>query len=319
MRPVVSADVHNAADALPLVTEVCFTYDTAASPVITVSPGSEVIFETQDARCGRMRRAEDAIPSAPDWSSPFPAVDPATGPVGLEGAEPGDVIKVTILELQLASQGFLIVKPDMGILRGIVDEPVGRIVAIGDASVVFDAGLEMPLRPMLGIIGTAPASGKIPSSRAHRAGGNIDNPRVSVGASVYLPVEVPLGLLYVGDAHAAMGDGEVCGLGVEAFAAARVRVDLLHGRSLANPIVENEEVLVTHGIAPTYYAAASSAISQMLDVLEPRLPLSRHELYMLASGWGNLRPNQTCNAAGLDLVVRFEVPRAPLGLETWLT
>ncbi|HCG03238.1 MAG TPA: hypothetical protein DEV93_22205 [Chloroflexi bacterium] len=294
-----------------------FSYDARHAAVVQVQPGSIVRFQTLDARCGRMKSPEDVLSSAPDWSREFPEVDPATGPAGIIGAEPGDTLKITVQRIDLGALGFVIVKTDMGIVRGLVATPVAKMVHVSGDRIQFGNGIALPIRPMIGIIGTAPAGVPVASAYVHRCGGNMDNNRIRVGASVYLPVEAPLGLLYVGDVHAAMGDGEVCGLAVEIPGSVLVRIDLLRRRHIEYPMVEDEEVFATTGIGDTFYEAAEIAVSQMIRRLSASLQISAPEAYMLVSCYGDLRINQACNCLPIRLGVRVEVPRQILGLEPW--
>jgi amidase len=291
-----------------------FCYDARHDPVLTVDPGAQVRFDTLDARCGRMKSPADVYSSAPDFSKPFPEVDPATGPVAVRGARPGDTLRVIIKDITLGQQGFVIVKPEFGVLRGAVTEPVGKVVAVQDGKIRFSDQLNLPTHPMIGEISTAPAGDAIASAYVHHCGGNMDNNRITIGACVYLPVEVAGGLLYVGDIHAAMGDGEACGLGLEISGGVLVQIELLKDVRTEYPVVEDQEIVATNGIGLDFYEAAEIAVGQMVRRLSTALSISTIEAYMLVSCYGHMRLNQASRCLPIKLGVRVEIPRGPFGL-----
>jgi amidase len=149
--------------------------------------------------------------AALDWDR----INPATGPVYIKDAEPGDVLKVTINRIELDEKGTVVSGEELGLLGGILKDVYTKIVPIRGGKAVFDGRTEIPVRPMIGVIGVAPAEGEINTGTPGRHGGNMDNTMVGEGASLYFNVEVPGALFACGDAHAVMGDGEIGESGLE--------------------------------------------------------------------------------------------------------
>ncbi|MBM3630028.1 MAG: hypothetical protein FJX21_19720, partial [Alphaproteobacteria bacterium] len=169
---------------------VSYKIDAADPPLLEVEPLAEIMVETHDARTGRLKKAEEVMLSAPDFRDPFPKTNPATGPIRVRGAEPGDALAIDILDIALDDYGFLIVKPDFGLVRNLVNQPEAKIVQVADGMIAFDR-LRFPVRPMVGVLATASAGPPIGSAYCGRHGGNMDNNRIRPGTRVHLPVRVP--------------------------------------------------------------------------------------------------------------------------------
>ncbi|MBM3523071.1 MAG: acetamidase [Alphaproteobacteria bacterium] len=295
-------------------TRVTYKFDASEAPRLEVDAAAEVMVETHDARTGRLKRAEDVMLSAPDFRDPFPKTNPATGPIRIVGAEPGDALAIDVLGIEVDDYGFLIVKPDFGLVRNLVNQPVAKIVPVRDGTIEFDR-LRFPVRPMIGVMATAPAGAPIGTAYCGRHGGNMDNNRIRVGTRVHLPVRVPGALFYVGDVHAAMGDGEVCGTGVEIGARVHLRLQLVKGAAREWPWMETPELLIQAASAPTYEEASEIAVREMIGLLGERLGLSPPDAFMLISAVGDVRVNQACRSP-IDVSVRVEVPKLNAGLTT---
>ena len=293
---------------------VSYKIDASDPPLLEVDAPAELMVETHDARTGRLRKAEEVMLSAPDFRDPFPKTNPATGPIRVRGAEPGDALAIDILGIELDSYGFLIVKPDFGLVRNLVNQPVAKIVDVVDGTIHFDR-LRIPVRPMVGVLATATDGAPIGSAYCGRHGGNMDNNRIRPGTRVHLPVRVPGAHLYVGDVHASMGDGEVCGTGVEIGARVHLRVNVVKGAAREWPWMETPDLLIQAASAPTYEEASELAVRGMIDLLGERLGLSPPDAFMLVSAVGDVRVNQACRSP-IDVSVRVEVPKMNAGLTT---
>jgi amidase len=293
---------------------ITYKFDAGDAPLLTVAPGAEAMIETHDARTGRLKRAEDVMLSAPDFRDRYPKTNPATGPIEIVGAEPGDALAVDVLGIELDDYGFLLVKPDFGLVRNLVNAPIAKIVQVRDGVVAFDR-LRFPVRPMIGVMATAPADAPIGTAYCGRHGGNMDNNRIRVGTRVHLPVRVPGAWFYVGDVHAAMGDGEVCGTGIEIGARVHLRFQLVKGAARDWPWMETPELLIQSASAPTYEEASEIAVREMMALLGERLGLSPPDAFMLVSAIGDVRVNQACRSP-IDVSVRVEVPKLNAGLTT---
>jgi amidase len=292
-----------------------FTYRFAAdaSPVARVRPGERVVFETHDASTGRIRAAADVHAYLRERDPR--RVNPAAGPVWVEGARPGDDLVVTIEAIRLADQGYVRVMPD-AIIAGIA-APTAVIAPVeGGDTLILPGGLRLPARPMVGVIGTAPARGEILTAVPGPQGSNLDCNLVRVGARVHLPVHVDGALLALGDVHAAMGDGEVSGTGVEIAAEVEATIALQSGAARARPWIEVDGVIAATGSAPTLEAAVRVAVDGLVGLLERRLGLGRAEAFALVSACGDVRIGQACAPGALDATVYACFPAVGPGSES---
>lgn len=285
---------------------VVYALDREAEPRLVVDPGAVITFETHDARGGRMKRADQVEETTPDFSQRFPKANPATGPVFVRGAVPGSSVTVDILDIDLDPLGFILVKPDMGIVRGLSPKPIAKMCEVRDGQVDF-GDLRLPVRPMVGVIGVAPAGEAIGTAYVGSHGGNIDTTLAAVGSRLSLRAQVDGALLYVGDVHATMGDGEVTGTGIEIGARVTVRVGLDPRPARQWPRLETADRFVAIASAPTFEAAAEIVVTEMMDDLAERHGLSPADAFMLISAVGDLRVNQACRSK-IDVSVRLEMP-----------
>ena len=280
-----------------------YTYRFAAdvAPVARIQPGDEVIFETYDAATGRIRVAEDvhSYMKIRDVTK----VNPAAGPVYVEGAQPGDELVVTIEAIRLTDQGYIRAMPDGLVLDGI-EGPVATIVPVAtDGTLTLPGGLRLPARPMVGVIGTAPAAGEILTAVPGPIGSNLDCNLIRPGARVHLPVHVPGALLALGDVHAAMGDAEVSGTGIEINAEVTTRVELLPGAAHARPWIEADGLIAATGSAPVIADALNIAVDGLVTLIMERHPVNRTEAFMLVTAYGDVRLGQACGPGTIDATV----------------
>jgi acetamidase/formamidase len=218
-------------------------------------------------------------------------VNPVTGPILVRGAEPGDALLVRVRELAAASWGWSANIPGFGLLAEDFPDPVLVHSRIGDKEVELDFGPVLPALPMIGTLGLAlPEPGPHQLLPPSRHGGNMDIRQLGAGASVLLPVGVAGALLSLGDGHAAMGDGEICGTGIETAARTVLEIELVKNRPLTAPILETPAAarrsgaaLVTTGIGPDLLTAAKDAARSLIDETVRRTGLSAVHAYILAS------------------------------------
>lgn len=206
-----------------------------------IASGTRLVFETLDCFSNRLTSDQQRYASEAELMEQIGAYNPVTGPVYVEGAEPGDVLAVSILGIETGTAGPFAVTNSFGAGSKVVNYdcrgmPAGgstRICTIRDGVVEFPVGgrtLRLPAQPMVGTIGTAPAGQDVPSVLYARSiGGNMDCPLIRAGAVVYLPVGVPGGLLFIGDVHARMGDAEITGTALETSADVSVEIRLMRG------------------------------------------------------------------------------------------
>jgi len=284
-----------------------YEFSAATAPVARIAPGSELVVETHDTSTGRIHRRED-VAEFVRVRDPR-KVNPAAGPIYVEGAAPGDALVVEILDIRLQPQGFVRVLAGAGVLQDGI-EPLGVVmVRVDGDDLVFSGRLRFPARPMVGVIGTAPASGVAYTAEPGPHGGNLDFNAVAVGARIHLPVRVPGALLAIGDVHAAMGDGEVGGTGVEIAAEVTVRVGLEPGAAPDRPWIETADDWITTGSGPTLDDAVGVAIEELCRLLMARLGLSRTEAFLLISARGDVRVGQCARIPGLDATAYAVFPR----------
>lgn len=256
---------------------IIYSFHPEIEPVITVNPGETVRVETWDCFKGQIQ-SESTLCSEID----FGQINPATGPIFVNDAEPGDTLKVEIMGMDMADQGVTVIVPGEGLLGHMVKDPMTKLIPIRDGLCIFN-GIKIPARPMIGVIGVAPEEGSFPTGTPWRHGGNMDNVNIGPGATLYLPISQKGALLALGDCHAVMGDGEVCCSGCEIGATVTVRTDVIKGSSLPWPLVEtsNRISLVVSG--DDIDSAMEEATIEGVAMIQRARGLSWEDSYMLSS------------------------------------
>ncbi|HEY0781352.1 MAG TPA: acetamidase/formamidase family protein [Thermoanaerobaculia bacterium] len=263
----------------------------AAPPVATLRPGD--ILETRTADC-----FGNVIHSTGDSLAKVKGDNPLTGPFAIAGAEPGDTLVVKILDLQVDSpHGVGALAPGFGALNTTNYTPMLVpalperiwIYDIDGTSATFHArdsafSVKLPTTPFFGCIGVAPAGGEARSSvTPGEWGGNLDASEARAGNAVYLPVNVAGGLLYIGDGHAAQGDGEVAGTGIEVPLRARLQVDLVKRQAIRWPRFENDRMLMAVGSYRPLDDALRIAFTELVAWIHADYGLSELDAYELLS------------------------------------
>lgn len=234
--------------------------------------------------------------------------NPATGPIFVVGAEPGDVLAVDIRGIELAPAGVITVFPGRGPLGNRVGEGIARCVEQVAGDAVFLGRFRLPRRAMIGVIGVAPEGEGADTQMPGCHGGNLDTSTIGEGSRVLLPVYVQGALLSLGDVHAAMGDGEVCGTGAETAARITLSVALTQD-VIDGPVVETADAVVVLASGPTLDDAACLAVFRAVSLLGRRLSLALEEAYMLASLACDLEVSQIVNPL---VTARMRIPAAVL-------
>jgi amidase len=285
-------------------------FDGTIAPCLKANSGDYILFHTLDAH-NKTINIETVFADVS-----FPELDetngnPSTGPAHIEGAEPGDTLKVSILEINPEEVGELPVRGYMGILRNVVPERTARIVRYKDDRIWISDTVSVPARPMIGTIGVAPEGEGISTGPAGTHGGNMDDNLITTGAEVLFPVFIEGARLSIGDIHAAMGDAELTCGGVDICARVLVKVDVLKSTLVTdNPIVIKDNYIATHGYAQDYPEAAAMAAEEMCKILMKELKVSRYEAVVLLAARGDLGLCQACQAEAINLpmVVRCAFP-----------
>ncbi|MDX8441777.1 acetamidase/formamidase family protein [Mesorhizobium australafricanum] len=295
-----------------------FGWDNSFAPVERVAPGSTIEFQCLDSAGGQLK-ADSTVADVTKLD--FAAVNPVTGPIFVEGAEPGDALKVTIETFKPSGFGWTANIPGFGLLADDFKEPALNIWKYDAASLepaLFGKNARVPLKPFAGTIGNAPAEmGHHSVVPPRRVGGNLDIRDLAAGTTLYLPVEVAGALFSVGDTHAAQGDGEVCGTAIESPMDVVLKLDLVKDARLKTPRfttpgpvtrhLDAKGYEVTTGIGPDLIAGAKEAVSQMVDLLSANYKLDPVDAYMLVSVCGDLRISEIVDMP--NWVVSFYFPR----------
>jgi acetamidase/formamidase len=278
-----------------------YVWDNSLAPKLTVSSGTAVTFETRDAADGHFSLASTTA----DVASYEFRGHPLTGPVFVEGARPGNVLQIEVLEVQPAAFGWTAILPGYGLLPD--DFPItylrtwdlsdGQTAHLGDR-------FHIPLSPFCGVMGNALAEpGEHPTMPPRRTGGNFDIKQLVAGSTLYLPVEVEGALFSIGDAHAAQGDGEVCVSAIEMSSTTTVRMTVRTDLSLAEPQfqtpgtpISNGAAYVTTAHSPDLMQATKQAIRYMIDHVVGSYGLSREDAYCLCSVAVDLKISEVVDA-----------------------
>jgi acetamidase/formamidase len=277
-----------------------FGWDNAIEPCLVARPGDVVEFDTLDSSAGQISRDSTVDDVA---SFDFDRVNPAYGPVYVEGARPGDALQVTILDLAIADWGWTANFPGFGLLAGGFTQPALHVWELDRETLApasYGPGGRVPLKPFPGIMGVAPHEpGPHSVVNPRRVGGNIDTRDIGVGATLLLPVEVPGGLFSCGDGLAAQGDGELCGVALETPMRVTVRLDVLrdaHVRwprfTTPGPVtrhLDERGYEVTMGVADDLLEAACCAAREMVQLISARHDMSELDAYLLCSVCADLR------------------------------
>ncbi|MEM0042220.1 MAG: acetamidase/formamidase family protein [Candidatus Korarchaeum sp.] len=289
---------------------VIYTFSPKHKPVGVVSPGDYVLFETEDAFGGQVR-GEETPPDKLDWSK----VDGATGPVYIEGAEPGDTLVIDVLDIKLQERGAIAVIPGYGGLSHLGFSPKAKVVRIDRSFVYFD-DLRIAVKPMIGTIGVAPEDGEIQTGYPGRHGGNMDVSELGIGSRLYLPVFCKGALLALGDLHAVQADGELCVSAIESPGEVLVKLDLIKGRRASWPILETEESFQVISAGRSLDEAMREAAEEAVKALMRARRVPFEEAYMLGSLLVNLRINQVVDPL---LGVRAVIPKSLVSINDFLT
>ena len=213
-------------------------------PVLRVKSGATIHLETWDCFTGQVQTEDDTVEKLD-----LARVNSATGPIYVEGAEPGDSLSVTLHRIDPGPQGAGMVIPEWGQLIHKAKSPATRIFKVKDGIVHMNDRVSFPAVPMLGVIGVAPAEGEIATFAAGPHGGNMDDHFNRVGSTVHMPVFQKGALLAIGDMHASMGDGEICGTGVEIGGDVLIEVNVIKSITTDFPVTETADSWITHGVA----------------------------------------------------------------------
>ncbi|MFB3829902.1 MAG: acetamidase/formamidase family protein [Bryobacteraceae bacterium] len=278
-------------------------YAAGIKPALTVKSGETVAIDTIVGIPAMLEElgapADDALREMQQMYASIKDRGPGphflTGPVAIQGAMPGDVLEVQILEVRLrSSYGWTSFSPGEGALPEEFPYHRQKLVRLDRTSNVaeFAPGIRIPLRPFFGSMGVAPPSGILGSGAPAYNAGNLDNKELVAGSRLYIPVHAPGALFLVGDGHAAQGDGEVCVTAIETNLTGVFRFTVRKDLKLRWPRAETPSHVITMGLDESLDEAARRAAKEMIDYLASERGLSRDDAYMLVSAAADLHVTQ---------------------------
>ena len=269
---------------------------------LSIRPGERVLFHAEDCFSNEIKTSGKYTVADFDYSK----INPATGPVYVEGAEPGDVLRITIEKIELDSHGVVEVFEGVGVLGDRIQGGHTEIVEIKNDKALF-LGMELELTPMIGVIGVAPEKGNsIPCGFPGSHGANLDSLEITEGNVVRLPVFVEGGKLALGDLHALMGNGEVCGSGLEVRGKVTLRVDLEKEVGLEDPYVETKDAYYFFASAEMMEDAVKTAVAHAVDFIVEKKEVPYEKACMLTSIACDL---EVCQVVNPLKTMKMKVPK----------
>lgn len=251
-------------------------------PTLYVNPSEEFEVETQINRGPWL----DTHPDGENLRKRLVGANPTSGCIYIEGALPGQILAVHIGEIDLDPIGYTQFLGGSGAMPSwLGGSAIGehhKVVEIKDREILWNDDLNIPIEPMLGVVGVSPASTRWANSWAGEWGGNFDIQEITTGATVYLPVSVPGALLHIGDMHARQGDGEICGAGgIEAGGLVRIMCEVLpRPKNMTWPRITNDRYIMVAAMARPAEDAFRMALSEMILWLEEEYRFSRGDAYL---------------------------------------
>ena len=288
-------------------------FSSTISPILKVKSGTIIEAFTEDASDEQFKM-NSGIEDLRKLD--FEPIHPLTGPVFVENAVPGDVIKVTLHDIEVGDWGWNAIFPGFSFVADSIKGEYLRIYDLKNnkTTVNFNDSIELELKPFPGVMGGAPATPELLSTIPRRAnGGNMDDPNMTVGTSVYFPVFVEGGLFSIGDGHAVQGLGEVCGTAIEVPLRIIYEIELINDKSIQEPQYETDTYYATTGFGTSIDIAAKKATLYMVDYLKEEHQLSENEAYALCSLAGDLKIAETVDAP--HMLVTMHMSKEVLGIQ----
>jgi amidase len=275
--------------------------DPAAAPAITIDSGEELMVETWDAFEGQRD---------PAMADEKLLRGPASGPIRINGAEPGDALKIEFLSIvPKADEGAAhMIRPGRGFLA--TDFPEGHCtnITFEGSEAILPNGLRLPMRPSMGFVATTPAYRQTTASDSGPYGGDIDMQELVSGSTLTLPVLVPGALLALGDCHALVCDGAVAGTGAECASDTHIRVTVEKGSAITSPRALTPEHFIVLSYGQELGPAMRAATRQMVDFLVQEKGMPPYDAYSLLSLAGDIRISRTFrDISSVKMMVRRTV------------
>lgn len=270
-------------------------------PCDRITSGERVAFETYDCFTNRF------IPEGTDYyNTPKMPGNPATGPLYIEGAKEGDMLKIDILDIETGPTGIVMLGPNNGNEREFFEKRIVKRVPVRDGFAWYDNKITIPVQPMIGVIGVAPKGEGVSTVTPLDHGGNMDCTQIKKGVSLYLPVFTDGALLSMGDFHAVMGEGEIEDCGLEIEGRATMRVTAVKDFYVPWPMIDTGDKWITIASKETVDLAYQAAARQMYTFLTEKVGMKEDDAAMLMTMTGDLIICQTVNPT---MTVRMEFPK----------
>lgn len=284
-------------------------------PVLVIESGDTVVFNTREVTDNQFSKDSVTADIANlEWEKAYPLA----GPIAIDGAEPGDILEVEIVDLQTGGWGWAAIFPEFGLLQEEFPDAYLRTFDLSDGKYIyFNDQIKIPSEPFLGTMGVSPKDAKDqPIMPPGVFGGNMDIRQLTTGTKLYLPVQVAGALFSCGDGHAVQGDGEVGGSGIECPMKATLKFRLIKGKSIPapqyqtagalKPRVKDKGFYGTTGVGPDLYKASQDAVRAMVDYLSETYNLDPKDAYVLSSLCVDLKISEIVDAG--QYVVSAVVP-----------
>ncbi len=281
---------------------IIYSFSESVQPAITIDKNEELVIETHDCFTGQIKSERDLITEVD-----FSRVNPATGPVGVNDAFPGDILVLEIVNIEVDNRGFMVTIPGEGGFGDRISSSVTKLIEIKDEKFFYN-NLAFPVSPMVGVIGVCPESGEVPCGEIGSHGGNLDAKVITKGSKVYFLVRRDGALFALGDLHAGMGDGEAVICGVETPGRVTVKAEVIKNPVFKpeRPLVETGDKFVTIGIGADLDEAVKVALDDMLVMVQRKLNISAEEGAMLISAVGDVK---VCQIVDPQKTARVEMPK----------
>ena len=275
-------------------------------PVLTVKSGAVIKADTYEASDRQLHAKANLEDLA---NIDFGPIHPITGPVYVEEAEVGDILAVDLLKIDLHDYGWQAIVGGFGFLTDRFPDPKLNIhkIDVQNKTSMFNDKIKIPLKPFPGIMGVAPDTEEMLSTIPPRAnGGNMDDPSLVEGTTVYFPVFVKGALFSIGDGHAVQGLGEVCGTAIEAPMTFTYRLRVIKDKpEIKEPQYETDDYYAVTGFGTTIDIATKKAVNYMVDHLSNNYEISAEDSYMLCSLVGDLKISEVVDVPNMLVTMHF--------------
>jgi amidase len=288
--------------------KVIYKFTNLMDHVEVIEPSDVIKVKTNDCFFQQIYNEEQVLTEID-----YDRLNPATGPIYVEGAEQGDLLQVKVISIDVANKGVAAAVPNEGVLGDQVSKPMIRVVDIVDGYAIFH-GIKLPIRPMIGVIGVAPAKedGEWPTDSPWKHGGNMDTNDITAGSTLYFPVNQKGALLALGDCHAIMGDGEICFTGLEVPAEVTLEISLIKGKTVKWPLLETDGYTMVIASGNNLDSALYEATSETVKYLEGALGLEWEDAYILTSLAVDLKISQVVDP---KKTIRAAIPKYIISTE----